>query len=84
VLVAGALFLLVALPGIGPVFLPHIRVNEGAGERQLASLLNEFSGSLAAFWLDLGGGAGRGDHTGYDDRIWPHRTRERGTDHGHA
>ena len=29
-------------------------VNEGASEGQLGNLLKEFSGSLAAFWLDLG------------------------------
>ncbi len=29
-------------------------VNEGASEGQLANLLKEFSGSLAAFWQDLG------------------------------
>jgi uncharacterized protein (DUF1501 family) len=60
-------------------------VNEGAGEGQLANLLKEFSGSLAAFWMDLGPLA--------EDTVVVTMTEfgrtarengDRGTDHGHA
>jgi uncharacterized protein (DUF1501 family) len=60
-------------------------VNEGASEGQLGNLLKEFSGSLAAFWQDLG--------TLADDTVvvtmseFGRTAREngtRGTDHGHA
>ena len=60
-------------------------VNEGSSEGQLANLLKEFSGSLAAFWQDLG--------TLADDTVvvtmseFGRTAREngtRGTDHGHA
>jgi uncharacterized protein (DUF1501 family) len=60
-------------------------VNEGASEGQLANLLREFSGSLAAFWQDLG--------TLAEDTVmvtmseFGRTAREngtRGTDHGHA
>jgi uncharacterized protein (DUF1501 family) len=60
-------------------------VNEGASEGQLGNLLREFSGSLAAFWQDLG--------TLADDTVvvtmseFGRTAREngtRGTDHGHA
>ena len=60
-------------------------VNEGSSEGQLGNLLKEFSGSLAAFWLDLGALA--------DDTVvvtmseFGRTAREngtRGTDHGHA
>ena len=60
-------------------------VNEGASEGQLNNLLKEFSGSLAAFWQDLGPLA--------DDTVvvtmseFGRTAREngtRGTDHGHA
>jgi uncharacterized protein (DUF1501 family) len=60
-------------------------VNEGAGEGQLANLLKEFSGSLAAFWQDLGPLA--------EDTVVVTMTEfgrtarengDRGTDHGHA
>jgi uncharacterized protein (DUF1501 family) len=60
-------------------------VNEGAGEGQLASLLKEFSGSLAAFWLDLGALA---EETVLVTMTEFGRTArengDRGTDHGHA
>jgi uncharacterized protein (DUF1501 family) len=60
-------------------------VNEGATEGQLANVLTDFSRSLAAFWIDLGGLA--------EDTIvitmseFGRTVREngnRGTDHGHA
>jgi len=60
-------------------------VNEGASEGQLGNLLKEFSGSLAAFWRDLG--------TLAEDTVvvtmseFGRTAREngtRGTDHGHA
>jgi uncharacterized protein (DUF1501 family) len=60
-------------------------VNEGASEGQLGNLLKEFSGSLAAFWQDLG--------TLAEDTVvvtmseFGRTAREngtRGTDHGHA
>jgi len=60
-------------------------VNEGASEGQLGNLLKEFSGSLAAFWLDLGSLA---EETVVVTMSEFGRTaREngtRGTDHGHA
>ncbi len=60
-------------------------VNEGASEGQLANLLKEFSGSLAAFWLDMGALA---EETVVVTMSEFGRTaREngtRGTDHGHA
>jgi uncharacterized protein (DUF1501 family) len=60
-------------------------VNEGAGEGQLASLLKEFSGALAAFWLDLGALA---EETVLVTMTEFGRTAgengDRGTDHGHA
>jgi uncharacterized protein (DUF1501 family) len=60
-------------------------VNEGNTQGQLANILREFSGSLAAFWTDLGDLA--------DDTVvvtmseFGRTAREngnRGTDHGHA
>ena len=60
-------------------------VNEGAGEGQLANVLREFSGSLAAFWQDIGPLA--------EDTVvvtmtefgrTAHENGNRGTDHGHA
>jgi uncharacterized protein (DUF1501 family) len=60
-------------------------VNEGASEGQLGNLLKEFSGSMAAFWQDLGSLA--------EDTIvvtmsefgrTAHENGTRGTDHGHA
>jgi uncharacterized protein (DUF1501 family) len=60
-------------------------VNEGSTEGQIANVLTEFSGSLAAFWTDLGDLA--------EDTIvvtmseFGRTAREngnRGTDHGHA
>ncbi len=60
-------------------------VNEGASEGQLGRLLKEFSGSLAAFWQDLGALA---EETVVVTMSEFGRTaREngtRGTDHGHA
>jgi uncharacterized protein (DUF1501 family) len=60
-------------------------VNEGAGEGQLANLLKEFSGSLAAFWQDLGPLA---EETVVVTMTEFGRTArengDRGTDHGHA
>jgi uncharacterized protein (DUF1501 family) len=60
-------------------------VNEGAEHGQLASRLNDFSRSLAAFWRDLG-------DTGEDTVIvtmsefgrTAHQNGTGGTDHGHA
>ena len=60
-------------------------VNEGATEGQLASVLRDFSQSLAAFWTDLG-------NLGEDTVVvtmseFGRTAREngnRGTDHGHA
>jgi uncharacterized protein (DUF1501 family) len=60
-------------------------VNEGATEGQLANVLGDFSGSIAAFWNDLG-------DLGEDTVIvtmseFGRTAREngnRGTDHGHA
>ena len=60
-------------------------VNEGSTEGQLANVLGEFSGSLAAFWTDLG--------DLMEDTVvitmseFGRTAREngnRGTDHGHA
>jgi uncharacterized protein (DUF1501 family) len=60
-------------------------VNEGGSQGQLANLLKEFSGSLAAFWQDLGPLA---EETVVVTMSEFGRTaREngnRGTDHGHA
>jgi len=60
-------------------------VNEGASEGQLGNLLKEFSGSLAAFWQDLGT---RADDTVVVTMSEFGRTASengtRGTDHGHA
>jgi uncharacterized protein (DUF1501 family) len=60
-------------------------VNEGAGEGQLANVLKEFSGSLAAFWQDLGPLA---EETVVVTMTEFGRTArengDRGTDHGHA
>ena len=60
-------------------------VNEGAVEGQLANVLGDFSGSLAAFWSDLGD---LGEDTVVITMSEFGRTaREngnRGTDHGHA
>lgn len=60
-------------------------VNEGSTQGQIANILSEFSGSLAAFWTDLGNVA--------EDTVivtmseFGRTAREngnRGTDHGHA
>jgi uncharacterized protein (DUF1501 family) len=60
-------------------------VNEGSTQGQIANVLHDFSGSLSAFWIDLGDLA--------DDTIvvtmseFGRTAREngnRGTDHGHA
>jgi uncharacterized protein (DUF1501 family) len=60
-------------------------VNEGSTEGQIANVLGEFSGSLSAFWIDLGDLA--------EDTVivtmseFGRTAREngdRGTDHGHA
>ena len=60
-------------------------VNEGSTQGQLASVLHDFGGALAAFWIDLGDLA--------DDTVvitmseFGRTAREngnRGTDHGHA
>ncbi len=60
-------------------------VNEGAAEGQLANLLKEFSGSLAAFWQDLGLLA---EETVIVTMTEFGRTArengDRGTDHGHG
>ena len=60
-------------------------VNEGSTEGQIANVLREFSGSLAAFWQDLGD---LGEDTVVVTMSEFGRTaREngnRGTDHGHA
>jgi uncharacterized protein (DUF1501 family) len=60
-------------------------VNEGATEGQLANVLGDFSGSIAAFWNDLGD---LGEDTVVVTMSEFGRTaREngnRGTDHGHA
>jgi uncharacterized protein (DUF1501 family) len=60
-------------------------VNEGASEGQLGNLLKEFSGSLAAFWQDLGVLAE--DTVVVTMSEFGRTVREngsRGTDHGHA
>jgi uncharacterized protein (DUF1501 family) len=60
-------------------------VNEGASEGQLGNLLKEFSGSLAAFWQDLGELAQ--DTVVVTMSEFGRTAREngnRGTDHGHA
>jgi uncharacterized protein (DUF1501 family) len=60
-------------------------VNEGSSEGQLGNLLKEFSGSLAAFWLDLGVLAE--DTVVVTMSEFGRTAREngtRGTDHGHA
>jgi uncharacterized protein (DUF1501 family) len=60
-------------------------VNEGSTQGQIANVLRDFSGSLSAFWIDLGDLA--------DDTVvitmseFGRTAREngnRGTDHGHA
>jgi uncharacterized protein (DUF1501 family) len=60
-------------------------VNEGSTEGQIANVLTDFSQSLAAFWIDLGGLA---ENTVVVTMSEFGRTaREngnRGTDHGHA
>jgi len=60
-------------------------VNEGSTEGQLANVLGDFSGALAAFWIDLGD---LGEDTVVVTMSEFGRTaREngnRGTDHGHA
>jgi uncharacterized protein (DUF1501 family) len=60
-------------------------VNEGASEGQLGRLLKEFSGSLAAFWQDLGELAAETVVVTMSE--FGRTAREngtRGTDHGHA
>lgn len=60
-------------------------VNEGNTDGQLANVLHEFSGSLAAFWLDLGDLAE--DTVVITMSEFGRTAREngnRGTDHGHA
>ncbi len=60
-------------------------VNEGNTQGQLANLLREFSGSLAAFWTDLGSLAE--DTVVVTMSEFGRTAREngnRGTDHGHA
>jgi uncharacterized protein (DUF1501 family) len=60
-------------------------VNEGASEGQLGNLLKEFSGSLAAFWQDLGSLAAETVVVTMSE--FGRTAREngtRGTDHGHA
>lgn len=60
-------------------------VNEGASEGQLGRLLKEFSGSLAAFWQDLGALAAETVVVTMSE--FGRTAREngtRGTDHGHA
>ncbi|MGO9209500.1 MAG: DUF1501 domain-containing protein [Terriglobales bacterium] len=60
-------------------------VNEGASEGQLGRLLKEFSGSLAAFWQDLGVLAAETVVVTMSE--FGRTAREngtRGTDHGHA
>jgi uncharacterized protein (DUF1501 family) len=60
-------------------------VNEGASEGQLGNLLKEFSGSLSAFWRDLGALAE--DTVVVTMSEFGRTAREngtRGTDHGHA
>lgn len=60
-------------------------VNEGNTQGQLANILREFSGSLAAFWTDLGDLAE--DTVVVTMSEFGRTAREngnRGTDHGHA
>jgi len=60
-------------------------VNEGSSEGQLGTLLRDFSGSLAAFWTDLGPLAA--DTVVVTMSEFGRTVREngtRGTDHGHA
>ena len=60
-------------------------VNEGSTQGQLANILREFAGSLAAFWSDLGDLAA--DTVIVTMSEFGRTAREngnRGTDHGHA
>ena len=60
-------------------------VNEGNTEGQIANVLGEFSGSLSAFWIDLGDLAE--DTVVVTMSEFGRTAREngnRGTDHGHA
>jgi len=60
-------------------------VNEGSTQGQIANILGEFSGSLAAFWNDLGNLAE--DTVVVTMSEFGRTAREngnRGTDHGHA
>lgn len=60
-------------------------VNEGSTQGQIANVLREFSGSLAAFWTDLGDLAE--DTVVVTMSEFGRTAREngnRGTDHGHA
>ena len=60
-------------------------VNEGNTDGQIANVLRDFSGSLAAFWLDLGDRAE--DTVVVTMSEFGRTAREngnRGTDHGHA
>jgi uncharacterized protein (DUF1501 family) len=60
-------------------------VNEGSTQGQIANILGEFSGSLAAFWTDLGDLAE--DTVVVTMSEFGRTAREngnRGTDHGHA
>jgi len=60
-------------------------VNEGSTQGQIANVLRDFSGSLAAFWTDLGDLAG--DTVVVTISEFGRTAREngnRGTDHGHA
>ena len=60
-------------------------VNEGNTEGQIANVLSDFSGSLAAFWTDLGDLAE--DTIVVTMSVFGRTVREngnRGTDHGHA
>ena len=59
--------------------------NQGACEGQLANLLQEFSQSLSAFWIDLGDEAGDTVIVTMSEFGRTARENEnRGTDHGHA
>jgi uncharacterized protein (DUF1501 family) len=60
-------------------------VNEGSTQGQIANVLSDFSGSLAAFWIDLGDLAE--DTLVVTMSEFGRTVREngnRGTDHGHA